>query len=169
MLSLVSIIVGKKYLVDKLKKHPLARAVRIDKTRLAGLSATLIHYLKEEAEQKIPVWRMISTPLQDIEKRTHKWAKHLSGLATMIEGESVVGGGSLPGSTLPTKLLAIKARRKEFKTVQELAKRLRCQQPSVVARLEGNRLLLDPRTVLPEEDEAFLQAVHSACKACDRA
>ena len=112
---------------------------------------------------------MISTPLETIERRAERWARSLDGLATVIEGESVVGGGSLPGSTLPTKLLAIKAHRKEFKSVQELAQRLRCQQPAVVGRIEGNRLLLDPRTVLPEEDEAFLQAVYSACKACDRA
>jgi len=163
------LIVGKKPLIDKLKKHPLARAVRIDKVRLAGLAATLRHYLKGEELSTIPIWRMISTPLEAIERRAELWAQSLDGLATVIEGESVVGGGSLPGSTLPTKLLAIKAPRKGFKSVQELAQRLRCQQPAVVGRIEGNRLLLDPRTILPEEDEAFLQAVYSACKACDRA
>jgi len=159
------LIVGKKLLIDKLKKHPLARAVRIDKVRLAGLAATLRHYLKGEELSTIPIWRMISAPLETIERRAERWAQSLDGLAVVVDGESVVGGGSLPGSTLPTKLLAIKGYRKEFKTVQELARRLRCQQPSVVARLEGNRLLLDPRTVLPEEDEALLQAVHGAWKA----
>ena len=72
------IIVGKKHLIDKLKKHPLARAVRIDKIRLAGLAATLLHYLKGEAEQKIPIWQMISTPLEEIERRAR------NGLSTWL-------------------------------------------------------------------------------------
>ena len=163
------IIVGRKHLVDKLKKHPLARAVRIDKIRLAGLGITLLHYLKEEAEQKIPVWQMISTPLAEIERRAQRWTEHLAGLATVLEGESVVGGGSLPGSTLPTRLVAIKGstKGKERNTVQELAGRLRVQQPPIIGRIEGNTLLLDPRTVPPEEDEAVLQALHHALQAAD--
>jgi L-seryl-tRNA(Ser) seleniumtransferase len=161
------IIVGKRQLMDKLKKHPLARAVRIDKIRLAGLAVTLLHYLKEEAEQKIPVWQMLSTPLAEIERRAQRWTQHLAGLATVIEGESVVGGGSLPGSTLPTRLVAVKGptRGKERSLVQELARKLRAQQPPVIGRIEGNSLFLDPRTVLPEEDEAVLQALHNALKA----
>jgi len=161
------IIVGKKHLMDRLKKHPLARAVRIDKIRLAGLTITLLHYLKGEAEQRIPAWQMISTPLAEIERRAQKWAQHLAGLATVIEGESVVGGGSLPGSTLPTRLVAVKgsARGKERNLVQELARKLRAQRPPVIGRIEGNSLFLDPRTVLPEEDEAVLQALHNALRA----
>ncbi len=156
------IIVGRKHFIDRLEKHPLARAVRIDKVRLAGLAATLIHYMKGEELDRIPVWRMVSTPLDTIERRAARWAQSLGGLAVVIDGESVVGGGSLPGGTLPTKLMAIKGRRKEPKLVPELAQKLRCQNPAVVARIEGNSLLLDPRTVLPEEDEALLQAIHSA-------
>jgi L-seryl-tRNA(Ser) seleniumtransferase len=155
--------------MDRLKRHPLARAVRIDKVRLAGLAATLRHYLKGEELTTIPIWRMISTPIEAIESRVERWARSLGGLAEVVVEESVVGGGSLPGSTLPTKLLALKGSRKESKTVQELARRLRCQQPPVVARLEGNRLLLNPRTVLPEEDEALLHAIHSAWKTCGTA
>ena len=151
----------------KLKKHPLARAVRIDKIRLAGLAVTLLHYLKEEAEQKIPAWQMISTPLEEIERRAQRWAERLAGLATVLEGESVVGGGSLPGSTLPTKLVAIKgpSKGKVRNTVPELAGRLRGQQPPIIGRIEGNTLLLDPRTVLPEEDESVLHALHQALEA----
>jgi len=96
------IIVGRKQFVDKLKKHPLARAMRVDKVRLAGVAATLIHYLKGEAVTKIPVWRMISAPLGEIERRAQTWAEAWGSLAQIIEGESMVGGGSLPGSTLPT-------------------------------------------------------------------
>jgi len=153
--------------MDRLKKHPLARAVRIDKIRLAGLTITLLHYLKWEAEQKIPVWQMMSAPLAEIERRARRWAQHLAGWATVIEGESVVGGGSLPGSTLPTRLVAVKGsiRGKGRNLVQELARNLRVQRPPVIGRIEGNSLFLDPRTVLPEEDEAVLQALHSALKA----
>ena len=158
------LIVGKKLLIDKLKKHPLARAVRIDKVRLAGLAATLRHYLKGEELSTIPIWRMLSMPLETIQRRAEHWAQSVDGLAAVMDGESVVGGGSLPGSTLPTKLLAIKGG-KGSKTVQELAQILRSQQPPVAARIEGNRLLLDPRTVLPEEEESLLQAVHNALKA----
>lgn len=152
------IIVGKKYLIDKVKKHPLARAVRIDKVRLAGLTVTLLHYLKEEAEQKIPIWRMISTPLEEIEKRAQKWNQHLGSLAMVIGGESVVGGGSLPGSTLPTILVAINGKGRI--KIPELAAKLRTQQPPVIGRIEGDSLVLDPRTVFPEEDEVLLQLLH---------
>jgi len=155
------IIVGKKQLVDKLKKHPLARAVRIDKIRLAGLVATLIHYLKDEAVINIPVWRMISATLEEIDQRARLWAQALNGLAQVIEGESMVGGGSLPGGTLPTRLVAIsgEGKRKGQSMAQTLARRLRNGEPPVIGRISDNVLLLDPRSVLPEEDEAILQAL----------
>jgi L-seryl-tRNA(Ser) seleniumtransferase len=158
------IIVGKKQLVDKLKKHPLARAVRIDKIRLAGLVATLIPYLKGEALKAIPVWRMISMPLADIERRAKLWAKESGDLARVIEGESMIGGGSLPGGTLPTRLVAIgkPSKAKEQSIAQKLAQRLRTQEPPVVGRISENVLLLDPRSVLPEEDRTVLQALRSA-------
>jgi L-seryl-tRNA(Ser) seleniumtransferase len=140
--------------------------VRIDKIRLAGLAATLIHYVKEEAERKIPIWQMISAPLAEIEGRAERWGQRFAGLATLVDGESLVGGGSLPGSTLPTKLVAIKApgKGKGPSMVQRLAAELRAQQPPVIARIEGNCLLLDPRTVPPEEDEILLAALHSAVR-----
>jgi len=156
------IIVGKKQLIDKLKKHPLARATRIDKIRIAGLAVTLLHYLKGEAAQKIPIWQMISTPLEEIERRALNWAQQLTGLAVVIEGESVVGGGSLPGGTLPTRLVAIEGKGKI--KIPVLASKLRKQQPPVIGRIEGDTLLLDPRTVFPEEDEALLQALRNALK-----
>lgn len=158
------IIVGKKPLVDKLKKHPLARAVRIDKIRLAGLIATLIHYLKEEAVEKIPGWRMISTPVGDIEKRARLWAQALEGSGRVIEGESMIGGGSLPGNTLPTRLVALggQSKKKGKGLAQALAKRLRSQDPPIVARISENLLLLDPRSVLPEEDQVMLQSLRTA-------
>jgi L-seryl-tRNA(Ser) seleniumtransferase len=146
------IIVGQGQLIAKLQKHPLARAVRIDKIRLAGLAVTLLHYLKGEAEVKIPVWQMISASLEEIEERAQKWCQFLGGAASIVEGESVVGGGSLPGGTLPTRLVAIGRGGK----VKQLADRLRGGSPLVIGRSENNLLLLDPRTVLPEEEEALL-------------
>ena len=153
------IIVGRKQFIDKLKKHPLARAMRIDKIRLAGLITTLIYYLKGEAVSKIPIWRMIAAPIADIEQRARLWAQALGGLAQVIEGETMIGGGSLPGSTLPTRLVAIRGKGKEQNTVQVMSRRLRCQQLPVIGRISGNVLLLDPRSVLPEEDEAMLKAL----------
>jgi L-seryl-tRNA(Ser) seleniumtransferase len=140
------IIVGEKQYIDKLKRHPLARAVRIDKTRLAGLAATLRHYLKGEAVAKIPVWRMIAAPLKEVEKRAWRWAK-AGGDASVVDGETMVGGGSLPGGSLKTKLVAVGGGSRQ---VQEISRKLRLQEMPVIGRLEKDRLLLDPRTVLPE-------------------
>jgi seryl-tRNA(sec) selenium transferase len=151
------IIVGKKALIEKLNKHPLARAMRIDKVGLAGLAATMLHYLKGEAVSKIPVWRMIATSVEEIEKRAEKWTHSLNGLAAVIDGESTIGGGSLPGSTLPTKLVAIKG--KTGAEAERIARNLRLQQPPVVGRIDKNAVLLDPRTVLPEDDEVLLRVL----------
>jgi L-seryl-tRNA(Ser) seleniumtransferase len=157
------IIVGKSQLVARLKRHPLARAVRIDKVRLAGLAVTLFHYLKGEAETKIPIWRMISTPMEEVERRVQKWCQLLGDTASMVEGESVVGGGSLPGGTLPTRLVAIRVRgkRKGQARTMALAQRLRDQSPPVIGRIENDLLLLDPRSVLPEEEEALLSSLRN--------
>jgi L-seryl-tRNA(Ser) seleniumtransferase len=146
------VIVGRSHLVAKLRKHPLARAVRIDKVRLAGLAATLTHYLKDEAETQIPIWRMIAMPLDEIEKRARRWQQALGDVASIVEGQSMVGGGSLPGGTLPTRLVAIKPKIK----VKELADRLRRESPIVIGRIEKDLFLLDPRTVLHEEGETLL-------------
>jgi L-seryl-tRNA(Ser) seleniumtransferase len=151
------IIVGQGSLIAKIQRHPLARAVRIDKVRLAGLAVTLLHYLKGEAETKIPVWRMISASVGEIEERAQRWCDLLYGAASVVEGESVVGGGSLPGGTIPTRLVAIKGRGR----VKDLADKLRCELPVVIGRTENNLLLLDPRTVLPEEEEALLSRLRN--------
>jgi L-seryl-tRNA(Ser) seleniumtransferase len=148
------IIVGEKQYIDKLKRHPLARALRVDKTRLAGLAVTLVQYLKGEALTKIPVWRMISTPLEDIEKRAQKWVEATGGGAKVIPGETMVGGGSLPGGSLPTKLVALSGGGK-------LAKKLRMLDIPIIGRIEKDALLLDPRTVLPEEDEIIIESLRT--------
>ncbi|MBM3142773.1 MAG: L-seryl-tRNA(Sec) selenium transferase [Chloroflexi bacterium] len=156
------VIVGKKLFVDKLKRHPLARALRIDKIRLAGLVATLVHYLKGEALEKIPVWRMISMPLDDVERRARLWAQALGDLAQVIEGETMIGGGSLPGSTLSTRLVAIGEKGGQRNLAQPLAQRLRHNEPAVIGRISGDVLLLDPRSVLPEENDVVLRALSNA-------
>ncbi len=152
------IIVGKKQLVDKLRKHPLARAVRIDKIRLAGLVATLVHYLKGEALEKIPVWRMVSAPVEEINNRARRWAEAAGSLARVVDGETMIGGGSLPGGTLPTKLVAIGGRGGK-NTAPALSRRLRSRQTPIIGRISGDKLLLDPRSVLPEEDKIVLEAL----------
>ena len=150
------IILGRKQYVDKLKRHPLARAARIDKTRLAGLAATLLHYLKEEATTRVPVWRMIAAPLKDIERRAGLWAQALGGLARVVPGETMVGGGSLPGGTLPTRLVAVSGKSGRKNSAQAISQRLRLQEVPVVGRISEDVLLLDPRSVLPEEDQILL-------------
>ena len=156
------IIIGKKLIVDKLKRHPLARALRIDKIRLAGLAATLVLYLKGEALEKVPVWRMISMSLDEVEKRAGLWAQALGDVARVIEGESMVGGGSLPGSTLPTRLVAISAKTGRRNIALSLARKLRHHDPPVIGRISEDVLLFDPRTVLPEEDDVVLRALRDA-------
>jgi len=162
------IIVGSKALIDKLKRHALARAVRIDKIRLAGLAATLIHYLKGEAVEKVPVWQMISAHLDDVERRARLWAQALGDLAQVVEGETMIGGGSLPGSTLPTRLVAIDGKQGGRNTVLSLARKLRHNVPPVIGRITDDMLLLDPRTVLDEEDDIVLQALKAATSGPNR-
>lgn len=149
------IIVGSEQLVGKLKKHPLARALRADKLCLAGLSATLQHYLKDEAEQEIPIWRMISAQPESLRARAAGWAREV-GRGQVVSGLSTVGGGSLPGETLPTYLLAL-----EVKNPNRILARLRQQSVPIIARLENEQILLDPRTVLPEQEDPFLEGLRS--------
>jgi L-seryl-tRNA(Ser) seleniumtransferase len=153
------IIIGKKELVDQLARHPLARAVRIDKLSLASLTATLVHYLKDEVEQEIPIWRMISTPEPALKKRAKAWQSGLECPSTIDKSRSAVGGGSLPGETLPSWVLSLDCG--ETGPV-EVMRRLRESSTPVIARVEEDRVLLDPRTVLPEEDGQLLDALRSA-------
>ncbi len=152
------IILGRKSLVDRLKKHPLARALRADKTCLAGITATLLHYLKDEAEQEIPIWRMIAQDAAQIKARAQAWADEL-GQWQVVPGESTVGGGSLPEEVLPTFLLAL-----DVPHADRFLGKLRQGQPPVIARTENDRILFDPRTVLPGQEGALLAAIRNALK-----
>ncbi len=153
------IILGKKVLVEKLRRHPLARAVRADKIALAALSATLLHYLKDEATQKVPIWQMIACSKDQITQRAAQWRDRLAqrGIQSeVMDGMSTVGGGSLPGESLPTALLAVKAQRAE-----EFLKRLRHNTPPVIARIEQERVVFDPRTVFIEQEDLLLNAIEA--------
>lgn len=150
------IIAGKAALIGRMKKHPFARAVRTDKLALAGLSATLLHYLKDEAEREIPVWRMIAMPVEDIRERAEHW-RAVTGAGEVSAGRSTVGGGSLPGETLPTFLLALRVRHPN-----RFVARLRAMTPPVIARIEDERVVFDPRTTLPEQDGALLAGLQQA-------
>ncbi|MFH1169836.1 MAG: L-seryl-tRNA(Sec) selenium transferase [Chloroflexota bacterium] len=153
------IIVGRRQYVDRLKKHPLARAVRIDKNRLAGLMATLKHYLKGKAEANIPVWRMISASIEQIEQRAGQWVEVLGDRGKVVPGETMIGGGSLPGGTLPTRLVAVGGG--GGGKAEALARKLRRQPVPVIGRISEDVLLLDPRTVLPEEDGIIVEALRN--------
>jgi L-seryl-tRNA(Ser) seleniumtransferase len=155
------ILVGKAAVMERIAKHPLMRAVRIDKMTLAALEATLRHYQREEAEQHIPIWRMISTPPAKIASRAARWTAKLQaqGIAARTQrGESTIGGGSLPGETLPTTLLALDAARVSL-PLDELARRLRLRRIPIIVRIQRDMLLLDPRTVLDEQDKEVLLAL----------
>jgi L-seryl-tRNA(Ser) seleniumtransferase len=155
------IIVGKKIYLDKLKKHPLVRALRVDKTRIAGLAATLIHYVKGETPAEIPVWQMISRPLTELDRRAKSWALSIDGYSKVIDGESLIGGGSLPGATLRTRLVAIGDAKKPD-VARKIALSLRRQEPPVIGRINDGVLLLDPRTVDPSEDHTVITLLRKA-------
>ncbi len=158
------IIVGKAEPLAHIAKHPLMRAVRIDKLTLAALEATLRHYQRAEAEMHIPTWRMISMPPARIASRAASMAQHLNARGVPIRtqrGESTIGGGSLPGETLPTTLLALDAAQAPC-PLDELARRLRTRSTPVVARILRDALLLDPRTILEEQDDELVRALIAA-------
>ena len=156
-------VVGRADLIALLKTHPLARALRVDKTTIAGIQATLLHYLRQEATEKVPVWRMISLSVDKIQARADSWVERLRSWgveAEVIPGLSTVGGGSLPGETLPTRLVALRVT-----SPDRFAQRLRIGEPPVVGRIEGGQFILDPRTVLPEEGQELLSAVEQALQS----
>ncbi|MDA1257754.1 MAG: L-seryl-tRNA(Sec) selenium transferase [Chloroflexi bacterium] len=155
------IVAGKSEWVGRLGRHPLARAVRIDKMGLAALSATLTSYLKETAHLEVPVWRMIAMPLDVIGKRAEAWLQAVGSPALRLRaGESTVGGGSLPGETLPTTLLAVRPPG----STDAFAKRLRAATTPVIARIEDDEVVLDPRTVAEGESDLVIQALKDALR-----
>lgn len=145
------IIIGNEKLLKRIRVHPLARALRAGKLTLAGVTATLTHYLKNEAEKEIPIWQMISRPAESIKTTAENWREYL-GTGEVIAGFSTVGGGSLPTEEMPTFLLALAPEKPD-----NFMRKLRSSNPPVIARIEEDRVLLDPRTVLPEQEAALLR------------
>jgi L-seryl-tRNA(Ser) seleniumtransferase len=163
--SQAGLILGKAKLVETIRKHPLARIVRVGKLTLAALEATLTAFLDpEQALCEIPTLRMMCRELGDIDAQAHRIAAAIGRAAPQVEvavigGVSQMGGGSLPGQELPTRLVAI---RSPGRGPDELASRLRRGSPPVFARIGKDQLLLDPRTLLEGEEEGLLHAVLAA-------
>jgi L-seryl-tRNA(Ser) seleniumtransferase len=154
------IILGRKKYIDILRKHPLHRALRLDKMFITGMESVLFHYLKGEATKKIPVWQMISTPLDVLKKRAEKIKDELAKSRisiTIAEGKSTVGGGSLPGETLPTITVSVSSAPSADSSPDQQAKLFRKQSPPIIGRIENERFVLDLRTVFPHQDELIIR------------
>lgn len=162
------LISGRRELLDRLRANPLFRALRVDRLTYAALEATLRAYARGRREE-IPAVAMICAPLEELEARARSWAAALptttpSWQAEVARGESVVGGGSMPGQTLPSWVLLLTPLRD---SADALAARLRRQTPPVVARIHEGRVCLDPRTVLPGEEAELLAALRACGSAVD--
>ena len=157
------IAVGAAAPIERMARHPLARAVRVDKMTLAAVEATLrLRLLGRTSE--LPLERMLAAAPEDLRRRAAMWSVKLDerGVATHLRpGESAVGGGSLPGHALPTTLLAIAG------PASRLATALRAGEPPVLARIEADLCCIDARTVLQGEDETLLDAVEAAVVSLD--
>jgi L-seryl-tRNA(Ser) seleniumtransferase len=154
------LITGQRELVARVRKNPLFRALRVDKMFYAALEATLLAYLREDYDA-IPALRMMRLTEVQISKRAEQlMRKRHMGMPRLnievVRTQSVIGGGSAPGATLPSRALAISS---SDLSADEIARRLRCSETPVIARVEEGRVLLDLRTVKPEQDEAVLSAV----------
>jgi L-seryl-tRNA(Ser) seleniumtransferase len=149
------IMVGQREWIEKCRRHPLARAFRADKFTLAALGATLMHYARGEAQRDVPVIRMMAMRKDEIAQRAEKvilalgaWFLAHQLRAELIDGESTVGGGSLPGETLPTTLIALSPAGAQHVAPLQLQSMLR--DAGVIARIKDDRVLLDLRTVLDD-------------------
>jgi L-seryl-tRNA(Ser) seleniumtransferase len=149
------ILVGKAPYIETIRRHPLHRAVRVDKFTIAALEATLKFYAEPDlARDRIPTLSMLSMTPQDIRRRLTRIRRRLSEAVRnayqmqVIDGNSAVGGGALPLAALPTKLLALQP---SFCAVNELERRLRCRQPAIIGRIAQEQYLLDVRTVRDQE------------------
>ena len=159
-------LVGRRELIDRCKRHPLTRALRIDKLTLAGIEATLKLYLEpDRAVARIPTLHMLSLRREDVRPLAEDLAARIraavgeGAAVAVIEGASAAGGGSLPGVELPTALVAVSQTAQPLVAVEAA---LRLGEPAVLARIAKNALLLDPRTLTPEELPLVARAVAAA-------
>ena len=152
------ILSGRSDLIARMRSNSLFRALRVDKLTYAALEATLMAYAKGD-HAAIPTLRMMRLSIEEIGKRAAAVAAKIQSpklAIEVIDGESVIGGGAAPSAVLPTRLLAASA---HGLSADELAARLRLSNPPVIARVEEGRVLLDLRTVFPEQDEAVIRAL----------
>jgi len=162
------IIAGRRELIERVEKDPLMRAFRLDKMTLAALEATLRLYLDPaRAVREVPLLRLLDQPLDELRRRARRIAAKLRSLpifshVEVREDQVAVGGGSLPEQTLPTVVIALKAR--DY-TDAELAQRLRTSDPPIVPRIQDGFVLLDLRSVFPDQDTLLLQSTLRACNA----
>jgi L-seryl-tRNA(Ser) seleniumtransferase len=152
------ILSGRSDLIARMRSNSLFRALRVDKLTYAALEATLMAYVEGDHEA-IPTIRMMRLSREEVGKRAEAVARRVRSLklsVEVIDGESVIGGGAAPSAVLPTRLLAVSA---ESLSADELVSRLRLSTPPVIARVEEGHVLLDLRTVFPEQDEVLVQAL----------
>ncbi len=161
------IIAGKKEVIERIRRNPLFRALRVDKLTIAALEATLRAYLRGALDD-VPALRMIRLPVETIRRRAEEFvarlAKASGSLAEWetIEGQSVIGGGSTPGESLPTWPVAVRSARHSAAALEERLRRPSGAHKPVVARIEDNRLVLDLRTVFESEESALAAAIIAA-------
>jgi len=154
------VICGKEVYLKKISQHPLFRTLRVDKITLTILQEILLSYLKGEAITKIPIWKMISCPLEKIAIRSQNICQKLKKEdipAFTKEGQTAIGGGSLPGQTLPTKLIMIKPPC----PVEIFSKELRLFSPPLLGRKEKEYFILDPRCIDPSSDNLVIKIIKS--------
>ncbi len=152
------VIAGRARHVETLRRHPLARALRVDKLTIAALNATLMSYAEGRERNEIPVWRMVSLAPEGIRRRARRWAAAAGEAGTVARSVSMVGGGSLPGEGVPSWCAAVRPPGGPDLT----GARLRAGDPAVVARIADGALLLDPRTVDPADDRLVEEAIRKA-------
>lgn len=153
------ILVGTRAVIEACRKDPIARAVRADKLTLAALEATLRLYREpEKARQDIPVLRMLTKSLDEVRREGESLGKEIGSEASLVPGESEVGGGSFPGITLKTWLVQITSPH----SADDFAGRLRSGAPPVIARIAEGHVVLDPRTILPDQVAPTARALRSA-------
>ena len=148
------LIVGRREIVSRLRKHPLYRALRSDKLRLAALEATLLSHQRDTAAGEVPVIEMLSLSAEEIEQRARALVEGLD--AELITGESALGGGAGPTSKIPSTLIAITH---PEKSAQEIEQMLRSYSPPIIARISEGKVLLDLRTVFPDQLSVLRQAL----------
>jgi L-seryl-tRNA(Ser) seleniumtransferase len=151
------ILAGQSALVDAVRRHPLMRALRVDKMTYAALEATLQEHVAGRAPASLPVMRMLNVTAEEIGERATRLASECKGVgfdAELIDGVSTIGGGSAPGSQLPTRLVTIACPGCD---AADLEARLRGADPAVVARIERDRVVLDLRTVLYGQDQVLVR------------